>query len=83
MGGVLTFVAWITINVWATLFIIRRDIRGTISRYFFYALIWFLPFFGAAIAIVVSGLGAERIESTSDEEMFESVVEKRRSMGDD
>lgn len=83
MGGIMIFVAWITISVWATLFIIRRDLPRAPHRFLFYALIWFVPFFGAAIAIVISGLGAERIESSSDEEMFQSVIEKHRSMRDD
>ena len=76
-------IAWVVLNIWASSIIVGRGLPRTAQRMFYYALIWLLPFFGAAIAIFVTGLGVERKESSSDEAMFQSVVEKHRSMHGD
>jgi len=77
VAGLVVFVFWISLNVWATSFVMRHVLEQDALRNFYYAVIWLFPFLGAAFAILITGLGAKRSASTSDEKMFQSVVEKR------
>ena len=79
MGGILIFIVWVGTNVWSTVLVAERAKPGGVRRRICYALIWLLPFVGAALAIFISGLGAERIHLSANEAMFETVVEKRRT----
>ena len=79
MGGILIFVVWIGINVWSTVLVAERAEPGTVRRRICYALIWFLPFVGAAIAILISGRGAKHKHFSANEAMLEAVVERRRT----
>jgi hypothetical protein len=79
MGDVLIFVVWVGINVWSTVLVAERAKPGSIRRRICYALIWLLPFFGAALAIFISGRGVERKHFSANEAMFETVVEQRRT----
>ena len=83
MGTAIILIAWAVVNIWASSIIKGRGLPRTAQRMYFYALIWLLPFFGAAIAIYVTGLGLERKKSSPDDAMFQAFLEKHRSMQDD
>lgn len=83
MGTAISLVAWAALNIWASSVIAGRGLPRTAQRMFFYALIWLLPFFGAVIAIFVTGLGVEPKSSSTDAETFQAFIEKHRSMQDD
>jgi len=55
----------------------RRELEQDALRIFYFAAIWLVPFLGAAFAILITALGVRRSTSSSDEKMFQSVVEKR------
>lgn len=77
MGGAIIAVAWLLLSVWATMFVMNRNIPRAALRLFFYAIIWFIPFAGAVIAMLVTALGSEHVESSAEDKMFQAIVEKR------
>ena len=83
MEEVIIFISWFALNICSTSFVVRRRLPRAPQRFFYYALIWFMPFFGAAIAIFVSNPDIERSVATSDDAMFQNLIEKHRDTHSD
>ena len=83
MAGFLLFFGWLGLCLWATSYVFREAPNIASQRIFYYALVWLLPFFGAAAVIALVTLGISRKTTSSSDAMFSAIVEKHRSTNSD
>jgi len=74
---------WLLVSAWATSFVMRQDVPSFALRLFYFALVWLVPFLGAAFVIVVLVLGSHRAESSANEKMFQAIAEKKGELPPD
>ena len=77
MGQLILFAVWLVPCVMTTVMVHNHGPSNPLHRVGLYLIIWLLPFFGAVIAAFVVFLFVPTISSTSHEQMFEAIVEKK------